>query len=263
MNLYRKNTERTDGMEFDEKEKQARFAARLSEVFRANGLEKYINDTVADRFYALTERMLSVNAVMNLTALDTADKIIPLHYADCALVADRFPAGATVADIGCGGGFPTFPLAILRPDLRITAIDSTGKKIRYVEETAHLLGLDGIRAVTARAEELGKDKNCREAFDTVVSRAVARLEVLDELCLPLCRVGGTVLFLKGAAGEAELTQAREGIRRLGGGEAACEEMTLHTAADSEMRTVITVSKQLPTPAEFPRQFGQIKKRPLK
>ena len=112
------------------------FTPLFHAVFRANHLESYTKPAIVDKFRTLTDRLLAVNAVMNLTALDTPEKIIPLHYADCALIADRIPAGATVADVGCGGGFPTFPLAILRPDLHITAIDSTGKKIKYVEETA-------------------------------------------------------------------------------------------------------------------------------
>lgn len=238
------------------------FTPLFRAVFRANHLESYTKPAIVDKFRALTDRLLAVNAVMNLTALDTPEKIIPLHYADCALIADRIPAGATVADVGCGGGFPTFPLAILRPDLHITAIDSTGKKIKYVEETAQLLDLANIRAVTARAEELGRDAAWREHFDLVTSRAVARLSLLDELCLPLCRVGGALLLLKGAAGLEELDEARAGIRRLGGGEAVGETLTLDTLTDREARTLITVPKVEPTPREFPRQFGQIRKRPL-
>lgn len=238
------------------------FTPLFHAVFRANHLESYTKPAIVDKFRALTDRLLAVNAVMNLTALNTPEKIIPLHYADCALIADRIPAGATIADVGCGGGFPTFPLAILRPDLHITAIDSTGKKIKYVEETAQLLDLVNIRAVTARAEELGRDAAWREQFDLVTSRAVARLSLLDELCLPLCRVGGALLLLKGAAGLEELDEARAGIRRLGGGEAVGETLTLDTLTDREARTLITITKIEPTPREFPRQFGQIRKRPL-
>lgn len=231
-------------------------------VFAANGLERYVNDATIASFYTLTERMMSVNAVMNITALDTPEKIIPLHYADCALAAACFPETATVADVGCGGGFPTLPLAILRPDLHITAIDSTGKKVAYVAETARLLGLENIETLTARAEELGHDPARREHFDVVTSRAVARLNVLDELCLPLCRVGGQLILLKGAAGPNELEEARYGIRHLGGDEPVCREMTLYTPGEPEQRTLICVQKAGPTPENYPRGFGQIKKRPL-
>lgn len=196
------------------------FTPLFQAVFRANHLESYTKPAIVDKFRALTDRLLAVNAVMNLTALDTPEKIIPLHYADCALIADRIPAGATVADVGCGGGFPTFPLAILRPDLHITAIDSTGKKIKYVEETAQLLGLANIRAVTARAEELGRDAAWREQFDLVTSRAVARLSLLDELCLPLCRAGGGAAAPEGCGGAGRTgrgTRGNPAFGRRGGG----------------------------------------------
>lgn len=238
------------------------FNEHFADVFRANGLEKYTTDAIMDEFRRLTERMLAVNEVMNLTALTTVEKIIPLHYADCALVADRFPMGASVADVGCGGGFPTLPVAILRPDLRITAIDSTDKKVRYVRETAQLLGLSNVSTLTARAEDLGRDPTKRGIFDVVTSRAVARLNILDELCLPLCRTDGTVLLLKGAAGQNELSEAAAGIRRLGGDEPILETYTLNTAEEPETRTLVTVKKRNATPPEFPRTFGQIRKRPL-
>ena len=156
-------------------------------------------------------------------------------------------------------------------DLRLTRIayeaglatrERMERTERKASETAQLLGLANIRAVTARAEELGRDAAWREQFDLVTSRAVARLSLLDELCLPLCRVGGALLLLKGAAGLEELDEARAGIRRLGGGEAVGETLTLDTLTDREARTLITIPKVEPTPREFPRQFGQIRKRPL-
>lgn len=238
------------------------FESLYCAIFERNGLKEYKRDQNIELFYRLTERMLEVNAVMNLTALDTPEKIIPLHYADCALAVDRFPKGATVADVGCGGGFPTLPLAILRPDLQITGIDSTGKKVQYVADTAKLLGLDNVKTLTARAEELGRDPAWRETFDVVTSRAVARMNLLDELCMPLCRVGGKLIFLKGAAGQAEVAEAAEGIVRLGGWVPACENMTLYTTEETEARTLVTIEKTAETPREFPRSFGQIKKRPL-
>lgn len=238
------------------------FESLFCDMFEKNRLKEYIRDRNIELFYRLTERMLEVNAVMNLTALDTPEKIIPLHYADCGLAADRIPQDATVADVGCGGGFPTLPLAILRPDLHITGIDSTGKKVQYVAETARLLGLKNVRTLTGRAEELGRDPAWRETFDVVTSRAVARMNLLDELCMPLCRLGGRLVFLKGAAGQDETNEATAGIARLGGGVPTCEDMTLYTMKETESRTLVTIEKIAETPREFPRSFGQIKKRPL-
>ena len=117
------------------------FETLFQEVFHKNELDAYISEKTIRLFTDLTDRMVETNRVMNITALTTPEKIIPLHYVDCALIAGRIPENAKVADVGCGGGFPTLPLAILRPDLTITAIDSTEKKVRYVAETAKALGL--------------------------------------------------------------------------------------------------------------------------
>ena len=108
-------------------------------IFHKNGLESYITEENIHKFYDLTVNMVETNKVMNITALTTVDKIIPLHYADCVKAAAHIPQNATVADIGCGGGFPILPLAIVRPDLKLVGIDSTEKKIRYVQNTVNEL----------------------------------------------------------------------------------------------------------------------------
>lgn len=238
------------------------FETLFRSIFEQNSLSHYATNENIEKFFTLTRHMMSVNAVMNLTALDTPEKIVPLHYADCALAADQFPAGARVADVGCGGGFPTLPLAILRPDLSITAIDSTAKKVRYVADTAALLGLSRVETLVGRAEELGRDPALRESFDVVTSRAVARLNLLDELCMPLCRVGGRLVLLKGSAGLEELSEASYGLSRLGAGAPLATSLSLYTTTSPESRTLLTIPKLSPTPREFPRPFGQIKKRPL-
>lgn len=237
------------------------FRSLFPQVFEANGLSRFITDGIMDKFEHLTRLMLETNAVMNVTALTTLDKIIPLHYADCALIADCIPTGATLLDVGCGGGFPCLPLAILRPDLRITALDSTEKKIRYVEAAAKALELP-LKTVAARAEELAAHPAYRESFDVVTSRAVARLNLLDELCLPFVRVGGLMVTMKGAAGQTELMEARRGIGRLGGSRVVLTPGRLITTDGEEARTTILITKTAPTPAAYPRQFAKIKKSPL-
>ena len=147
-------------------------------IFEKNGLESYTTEDHIRKFYDLTDRMVETNKVMNITALTTQDKIIPLHYADCVKAAAYIPQNATVADIGCGGGFPILPLAIVRPDLKLVGIDSTEKKIRYVQSTADALELS-VTAISGRAEDLAKDPQYRDGFDVVISRAVARLNVLE------------------------------------------------------------------------------------
>ena len=237
------------------------FRDEFIRIFQKNGLESYTTEDHIRKFYDLTIKMVETNKVMNITALTTCDKIIPLHYADCVKIASYIPENAKVADIGCGGGFPILPLAIVRPDLKLTGIDSTEKKIRYVQNTANELGLS-VTAVSGRAEDLAKTADYRESFDCVISRAVARLNVLDELCLPFVKIGGTFLAMKGAAGQEELDEAQNGIQRLGGQIDESLEYMLYTADGEEKRYLISIIKNTATPREFPRAFGAIKKKPL-
>lgn len=230
-------------------------------VFQRNGLDAYLDDRIILQFEELTERMLETNRVTNITALTTLEKIIPLHYADCVAVAAFIPQSATVLDIGCGGGFPILPLAIVRPDLHLTGLDSTEKKIRHVQSTADAMGLS-IQTIAARAEETANNATFRDSFDVVVSRAVARMNILSELCLPFVRPGGHFVAMKGAAGAEELAEAANGICKLGGKIIETHEFDLHTAGSSEKRTIVTIQKVHSTPQGYPRAFGSIKKRPL-
>ncbi len=239
----------------------SQFRELFTDIFQKNGLEQYIQDDIIAKFSELTDIMIATNAVMNITALTTVEKIIPLHYADCAKVAEFIPQGARVADIGCGGGFPILPLAIIRPDLHLVGIDSTDKKIKYVQNTADHFGLN-VQAISGRAEDLTKMAEHRDAYDIVVSRAVARLNVLDELCMPFIKVDGKFIAMKGAAGQEELDEAMNGIRKLGGELIKTEEYALHTGDADERRFLIEIQKSKATPNEYPRGFGAIKKKPL-
>ena len=230
-------------------------------IFEKNELIAYADESAIRKFYDLTDLMLETNRVMNITALTTTDKIIPLHYADCVKAAEWIPQNATVADIGCGGGFPILPLAIVRPDLRITGIDSTEKKIRYVQSTAEKLRLQ-VTAISGRAEELAKNPEHRDSYDCVISRAVARLNILNELCLPYVKVGGRLIALKGAAGEAEYLEAKNGIFKMGGELESLISYKLYMNEEEEQRYSVIIQKNSPTPKEYPRTFGNIKKKPL-
>ena len=239
----------------------SQFREIFTDIFQKNGLEQYINDEIIEKFSKLTDIMIETNAVMNITALTTVEKIVPLHYADCVKIAEYIPNGATVIDVGCGGGFPILPLAIVRPDLKITGLDSTDKKIKYVQKTADTLGLN-IQTLSARAEDAAKMPQLRDSFDVAISRAVARMNVLDELCMPFVKVGGAFIAMKGAAGQEELDEARCGIQKLGGSIADSKEYVLYTSEENEKRVVIEVQKEKETPKEYPRSFGAIKKKPL-
>ncbi|MBQ8345893.1 MAG: 16S rRNA (guanine(527)-N(7))-methyltransferase RsmG [Clostridia bacterium] len=216
-----------------------------------------------DALYGLTQRMLEVNRQMNLTAITEESAVILKHYVDSLTVSDLIPEGAFVMDIGCGAGFPTLPLAIFRPDLRILAVDSTAKRIAYVQETANLLGLSNVTALAARAEELGQSSDYREKADVVTARAVASLPVLAELCLPLVRVGGRFVAMKASKGEDELAAASRAVSLCGGKAAGCREISLLSRDGSgETRLLLTFTKDQKTPACYPRHFSKISKKPL-
>lgn len=237
------------------------FFGFFNTVMALNGFSEYADEAHARRFFTLTERLLTENQKMNLTAIKEEHAIILLHYAD-SLTATRFlPQNARVADIGCGAGFPCLPLAICRPDLSVLALDSTEKRIRYVEETAKLLGCENIEAATMRAEDGGHGA-LREQFDVCTARAVAPLPALCELCLPFVRAGGTFLAMKGRRGETEAQEAAAAIRRLGGGDVTLHTVTLSGGAEEETRTLIEIKKIKPTPPEFPRPWAKILKKPL-
>ena len=242
---------------------KSEFSSKLTKIFKQNSLSTYLSVEIADKLFALTERMLTENEKYNLTAITELDKIILNHYADCIKLAPMISKGARIIDVGCGAGFPTLPLAIVRPDVSITALDSTAKRVNYVAETAELLGLTNVTAITARAEDLAKQAEYREAFDYATARAVAEMRVLSELCLPFVRVGGSMIALKGKNAQFELADAKRAIAMLGGKSTSLTEVTL-VSPEAEILThpLITVAKGSKTPAAYPRPFAQISKKPL-
>ncbi len=238
------------------------FISRLTKVFGDNGFSKYLSLEVSEKFLRLTERMLEENEKYNLTAITDPDKIILNHYADCAALAVKLPKNAKIADIGCGAGFPTLPVAILRHDVSILAVDSTAKRIGYVNQTADLLGLTNVTAVAMRAEDGGKSPEYRERFDVVTARAVAEMRVLTELCLPYVRIGGQFIAMKGKNAEFELQGAKKAISMLGGRDVKVEQITLKGVGEELTHPLIVIAKKERTPISYPRPFAQISKKPL-
>lgn len=238
------------------------FISKLTRVFTDNGFSKLLSLEVSEKFLALTERMLEENEKYNLTAITDVDKIILNHYADCAALAVRLPKNARIADIGCGAGFPTLPVAILRPDVTILAVDSTAKRIGYVNDTAALLGLYNVTAVAMRAEDGGRDAKYREFFDVVTARAVAEMRILSELCLPYAKVGGSFIAMKGKNAEFELQGAKKAISLLGGRNVSVEEITLRGGEETLTHPLIVINKKEKTPLNYPRPYAQICKKPL-
>lgn len=238
------------------------FESEISRVFKLNGLASLLDKKRSELFFRLTERMLEENEKYNLTAITEPEKIILNHYADCALLSSRIPKGAKIIDVGCGAGFPTLPLAIVREDVSVLAIDSTAKRINYVNETASLLGIKNVTALAMRAEDGAKAPEYREKFDFATARAVAELRVLCELCLPYVKVGGEMLAMKGKNAEFELSGAKKAISMLGGSDASFESVTLLGGEESFTHPIIRIKKKTKTPPAYPRPYAQISKKPL-
>ncbi len=237
------------------------FSLIYNEILCKNGLEGYTDEPTCRQFYDFYNILIETNKVMNVTRILDAKDAILKHFADCLMLCELIPDGEfSLIDIGCGGGFPTIPLAIAKRGLKITAIDSTTKKVDFVNRAARELGLDNVTAISARAEEFAQDK--RESFDFCTSRAVARLNILDELTLPYVKLGGKFFAMKGALASDELSEAEGGIKRLGGAPLEMREYSLFDGEESHTRGIVIVQKNAKTPAEFPRKFGQIKKNPL-
>ena len=242
------------------------FEALLQACFAQNGLESYCRDPlVVSRFFRFATQLIETNRVMNLTALREMEDVVPLHFADCALCFSHIPANCSVLDVGCGGGFPSVPLAILRPDVTVTALDSTAKKTAFVARVAQDLGLTNLQTYAGRAEEWASVEATdgkRAYFDVVVSRAVARLPILSELCLPFVKKSGLFIAMKGAEADMELSEATRAISTLGGASPVLHTYTLHTGRQTEQRGIIVVQKQKDTSPAYPRPYAKIKKAPL-
>ena len=231
-------------------------------AFDEHGISEYLDERTEAAFEDLCGIMQRKNAEMNVTAITDDDGISRKHFCDCAFLAGLLPCEGRMADIGCGGGFPSLPIAILRPSIKITAIDSTAKKVNYVAETASTLGLSNLSCIAMRAEDGAQDKKYRETYDIVTARAVASLSVLSELCLPYVRVGGSFFAMKGKGAHEELALAERAIKTLGGSVTAVHEFPLHTDGEVQTRYIVEIKKVAETSANYPRPYAKIKKKPL-
>ncbi len=223
--------------------------------------EEFGDETIS-RFRVLTERMVSYNEKVNLTRITEPDEVVKLHYLDSAAIFAhvRIKEGARVADIGTGAGFPGLVLKLLRPDIKLCLIDSSNKRIEYLRGTAQLLELSDISFVHGRAEELAREKEYRERFDLVVSRAVAQLPKLCELCAPFARPGGEFIAYKGSDAQAEADIAENAAKMLG-----CGAMRVLKAEIPECNvdhSLVVMKKERKTPMAYPRKNALIQNSPL-
>lgn len=215
---------------------------------------------------ALLERfenlLLAANQETNLTRIVDRRDVLIKHHLDSltAFLAADFPPDGTVIDVGSGGGLPGIPLKIHRPDLQVSLLESSRKKCDFLREASRDLALPGLSVLEGRAEDLGRQPMLRESFDVAVARAVAHLAVLAEICLPFVKVGGVLLAMKGAGGEAEARAASAATEALGGSLRRVLRVTLPEGAGE--RSLVVIEKDVASPGRFPRKAGIPQKRPL-
>ena len=232
----------------------------MMEAHLRKGLaELGLGDDAAPSLLRFGELLLEKNKVMNLTAITDPEDVAALHFLDsAALLTLADLKGKTVVDVGTGAGFPGMPLKILEPSIRMTLLDSLGKRITFLQEVCDELRLQNVQCVHARAEEFAEAH--RQSFDFAVSRAVANLSVLCEFCLPLVKVGGYFLSMKSVESGEELEAAQKAVKTLGG---RVERTADYQIPGTEVvHRVIFIKKIAETPKNYPRPFAKIKKNPL-
>ena len=237
----------------------------MKEIIK-NGLsELNLLDKVPENAPELLERygrmLIEKNEVMNLTAITDPDQVAKLHMLDCAALLNCADfKGKTLIDVGTGAGFPGIPLKILVPELEITLLDSLNKRVNWLNEVISDLGLSGITAIHARAEEQALVKGFRDSFDFVTARAVADLRLLGEICLPYAKVGGTFLSMKSVGSDEELQNAAHAVKFMGGRVRGSQDYTI-PGTDVTHR-VLLIDKVAPTLKGYPRRWAKIQKDPL-
>lgn len=217
-----------------------------------------------EQFATYYNKLIEFNKKVNLTRITNKNEVYLKHFFDSITplleFSDLFKGEKSLCDVGAGAGFPSLPIKILCPDLSITIVDSLGKRLKFLDELVSDLSLDKVTLVHSRAEDAGQNKNLREKFDLVTGRAVARMSVLSEYCLPLAKVDGYLVALKGPKAQDELAEAKNAIEVLGGSVKEVKELTLPDTDDE--RTLIVVKKVKATPKKYPRQAGTPNRKPL-
>ncbi len=230
-------------------------------IFYGEKIDIKFTEEQLNQFYEYMNLLLEWNEKINLTTITDPNEVILKHFIDSLTINKYIKENSTLADVGTGAGFPGIPLKILRPDLKITLVDSLNKRINFLNEVINKLNLVNIETVHSRIEDFGKDKKYRESFDFVTARAVANLAVLSEYLLPIAKVGGQCVCMKGCSVEEELSNGKNAIKVLGGKIKNIDEFVL---PDSDMsRNVIIIDKIKNTPNKYPRKAGIPVKEPLK
>ena len=226
----------------------------MKEFFTQNGI--FITDEQLNLFEKYYQILIEYNSKFNLTAITDKKEVFIKHFVDSVVYVDKLKCG-NLLDVGSGGGFPAIPIKILRDDLDVTLLESTGKKCEFLNEVIKFLNLKNIRVINGRAEELSIKPEYRERYSICTARAVARLNVLCEYCLPFVSVGGQFVAFKGNI-DQELQEATNAINILGGKVSNVEKYQIN----GENRALCYIDKILETPKKYPRGRGKERKNPL-
>lgn len=237
---------------------QKLFAERLS----AFGISLSDPAKQMTQFEAYYRLLVEWNEKMNLTGITERDAVYEKHFYDSLTASGvaGFREAESLADIGSGAGFPSLPLKIAFPHLKITIVDALAKRIRFLEEVVSALGLAQVTCIHGRAEEVARMADHRDRYDVATARAVARLAALNELCLPFVRTGGMFIAMKGSDVEEELEESRFSAEKLNG--AVRGSMSLSLPGEGSNRHLVWMTKMGPTPKAYPRKPGTPLKEPL-
>ncbi|MDR1704640.1 MAG: 16S rRNA (guanine(527)-N(7))-methyltransferase RsmG [Clostridiales bacterium] len=227
----------------------------------AKELNVSLDEKQARAFLLYAETLIEWSGRMNLTALKDMEGILHKHFLDSLTAVPYIQDGMTVADVGSGAGFPGIPIKIAMPGVRLTLMDSTKKKLVFLDHMIDLLQLDNTKTVHCRAEDAGRDPAHRERYSAAVSRAVGRMDLLAEYCVPLVKPGGVFIAMKGPNAQEELADAVELIERLGGRIGYCDYTVIKSPINQDMieRQLIIIEKYRQTPAKYPRTSPELAK----
>ena len=234
------------------------FSLELNKKTNQIGIK--LSEEKIKNFYNYMNLLLEWNEKINLTAITEPNEVILKHFVDSLTINKYIGDNARLIDVGTGAGFPGIPLAIVNEKIAITLLDSLNKRINFLNEVKAKINLKNVETIHSRVEDFGQDKNQREKYDVATSRAVAPLNILIEYLLPLVKVGGKCICMKGSNAEEEIENAKNAIRILGGEIEKIEEIEL---PESDIkRTIIIIKKLKETPNKYPRKAGLPSKEPI-